>query len=49
MFDIGEEPHVMLTQFASAVRRNELKSKVASLLTYRFDIISAFDMMLTGV
>jgi toxin CcdB len=49
VFDIGEEPHVLLTQFAAAVRHKELKTRVASLLPYRFDIISAFDMMLTGV
>ena len=49
VFDIGEDPHVMLTQFATAIRQRDLKTRVASLLPHRFDIISAFDMMLTGV
>ena len=39
----------MVTQFAATLGRSELRTKLADLTAYRFDIIRAFDMMLTGV
>jgi len=39
----------MVTQFAAALSRGALQTCIADLSAYRFDIIGAFDMMLTGV
>lgn len=49
VFDIGDEPHVMLTQFAAAVSCRELADKIAALSAFRFQIVGAFDMLLTGI
>jgi toxin CcdB len=49
MFDIEGERYAMVTQFAAALSRGALQTYIANLNAYRFDIISAFDMMLTGV
>jgi toxin CcdB len=49
VFTIDGQPYVMVTQFAAAVGTNDLHAKVANLAAFRFDIIGAFDMLLTGV
>lgn len=49
MFELEGEPHVMLTQFASAVHTRELGMPVTNLADHRFEIIGALDMLLTGV
>jgi toxin CcdB len=49
VFEIGGESYVMVTQFAAAVSSKDLRAKVTNLGTYRFDVIGAFDMLLTGV
>ena len=49
VFDIGEEELVLLAQFTATVRRNELKTRIATLQPHRYDILGAFDMVLTGV
>lgn len=49
VFEIEGERYAMITQFATAVRSSELRQKVMTLRDYRFDIIGAFDMALTGV
>ncbi|MCU6455124.1 CcdB family protein [Sphingomonas sp. A2-49] len=49
VFDIGDVPHVMVTQFAAAVSCNELGDTVADLSAFRIQIVGAFDMLLTGV
>lgn len=49
VFEIEGERYAMITQFAAAVRVSELRRIVITLRDYRFDIIGAFDMALTGV
>ena len=49
VFDLEGALYAMVTQFAATLGRSELRTKVADLTAYRFDIIRAFDMMLTGV
>lgn len=49
VFDVDGERYAMVTQFATAVRTGELRQHAAHLGNYRFDIIGAFDMLLTGV
>jgi toxin CcdB len=49
VFEIEGERYAMVTQFAAALSRGALRTHVADLTPYRFDIIGAFDMMLTGV
>lgn len=48
-FDIGGERHVMMTQYAAAIELRELGPKVASLADGDREIISALDILLTGV
>ncbi len=49
VFEIDGERYAMVTQFATAVRTNELRRHVTNLGSYRFDIVGALDMLLTGV
>ncbi|KQT34941.1 hypothetical protein ASG29_01990 [Sphingomonas sp. Leaf412] len=49
VFDIFDEPHVLVTQFAASIRKTELRRRVADLTPYRLEIVSAFDVLLTGV
>lgn len=49
IFDLNGQTYVMLTQFAAAVSSGELRVRVAHLDRHRFEIIGAFDMLLTGV
>lgn len=47
VFPIEDQPHVMVTQFAGAVRVSELGACVGSLLSQDTAIVAALDM-LTG-
>lgn len=49
IFVVNGEQMMMLTQFATAIRAAELSNPVASLAQARLEVISAFDMLLTGV
>ena len=49
VFEIDGHAYAMVTQFAAAVGTNALQAKVANLVEFRFDIVGAFDMLLTGV
>lgn len=49
VFDVDGASYVMATQFATAIRSSELRARVSNLASYRFDIVGAFDMLLTGV
>lgn len=49
VFEIDGERYAMVTQFATAVRTNELRRHVTHLGSYRFDIVGALDMLITGV
>lgn len=49
VFEIDGQRYAMATQFASAVRTGELRQHLTHLGNYRFDIVGAFDMLLTGV
>lgn len=48
VFDIGDGPHVMVTQFAAALPVNELGDWIASLAGRDTDIGNALDMLLVG-
>jgi len=48
VFEIGDEPHVMVTQFMAAVPRPLLRNPVASLLGQDSEIMAALDMVLVG-
>ena len=48
VFEIGDEPCVMVTQFMAAVPRELLRSPVTSLLGQDSEIIAALDMVLVG-
>ena len=49
VFEIAGIPHVLTTQFISAVRAAELGQPVGSLSAHRDEIIRAIDVVLTGV
>ncbi|WP_193181174.1 CcdB family protein [Nisaea sediminum] len=49
VFDIRSEPHVMATQFLSAVPLPHLSEPVGTLLAHDTEITNALDMLLTGV
>ena len=49
VFLIDGAEHVMDTQFATAVEQRELGTFVASLANQSFEIIDAFDVLLSGV
>jgi toxin CcdB len=48
VFEIGDEPHVMVTQFMAAVPRALLRNPVTSLLGQDSEIMAALDMVLVG-
>jgi len=48
VFEIGVEPHVMLTQFMAAVPRALLRSPIANLAEQDSAIMAALDMVLVG-
>ena len=49
IFEIDGVTHVMLTQAAGAVRRNELGPVVTSLAEHSFEITGALDVLISGV
>ncbi|MES2754255.1 MAG: CcdB family protein [Pseudomonadota bacterium] len=49
IFEIVGEPHVLVTQFATAVRLKSLGSPVSSLADRHDDILRAIDVLLGGV
>lgn len=49
IFDIAGREHVMVTQFAAAVRVSELGAIVESLRYRSLDIVGALDVLITGV
>ena len=49
IFHVIGEKHMLVTQFATAIRCSELRTPIDSLATYRLDIVAAFDMLLTGI
>ena len=49
VFDIEGQAYAMVTQFATALRVSELRTRVVSLNDRRLEIVGAFDMLLTGV
>ena len=49
VFEIDGRPYAMVAQFSAAVGLSELRTRVTNLAAFRFDIIGAFDMLLTGV
>lgn len=48
VFEIGNEPHVMVTQFIAAIPRALLRSPVTSLMGQDSEIMAALDMVLVG-
>jgi toxin CcdB len=48
VFEIGSEPHVMVTQFMAAIPRSLLRGPVTSLADQDSHIMTALDMALVG-
>jgi toxin CcdB len=48
VFNIGDAPHVMVTQFMAAVPRALLHGPVTSLMGQDNEIMAALDMLLVG-
>lgn len=48
VFEIGREPHVMVTQFMAAIPRALLRKPVANLAALDSEIMAALDMALVG-
>ena len=48
VFEIGDVPHVMVTQFMAAIPRALLRSPVTSLPSHDAEIMAALDMLLVG-
>ena len=48
VFNIGDTPHVMVTQFMAVVPRALLRSPVTSLMGQDNEIMAALDMVLVG-
>lgn len=49
IFSVNGEDMMLMPQFAAAIRANELGKTIASLDRARDAIVSAFDMLLTGI
>ncbi|MCZ0962468.1 CcdB family protein [Paracoccus benzoatiresistens] len=49
VFEIGSEPHVMVTQFMAAIPRSLLRSPVSNLADQDSPIMAALDMALVGI
>ena len=49
IFTIDGEQHILATQLASAVAKDDLGRKVKSLADRRYDILNAIDTLLAGV
>lgn len=48
VFEIGAEPHVMVTQFLAAVPRAVLRGPVTTLEDHDSEIMAALDLVLVG-
>lgn len=48
VFEIGSEPHVMLTQFMAAIPCAIMRSPVTNLINQDSEIMAALDMALVG-
>lgn len=48
VFEIGTEPHVMVTQFMAAIPRTLLRTPVTTLEDSDSEIMAALDMVLVG-
>lgn len=48
VFEIGTEPHVMVTQFLAAIPRALLRNPVTTLDDHDAEIMAALDMVLVG-
>ena len=48
VFEIGEAPHVMVTQFMAAVPVALLRNPITSLMAQDNEIMAALDMVLVG-
>ena len=49
VIEIKEELFVLLTHQMTSVPRSTLKKKVSSLETFRYEILSAVDLLITGI
>lgn len=49
LFDVGGEPHSLVTQFAGAIPSGELRQRAGSLAADRYRITGALDFLMTGV
>ena len=49
IFVINGREHVMATQFAAAIHKQELGEVVTSLRDHSFEIVGALDVMISGV
>jgi toxin CcdB len=49
VFDVGGKPHVMATQLATAVAKDELGKRVGQLPGAHDAVLAALDLLLTGV
>ena len=49
VFTVAGEEVVMLTQFAAAVRTNELGERITSLADERYAITNALDLLISGI
>lgn len=49
VFQIGDEHFVMVTQYASSVPVSELGQPAGSLANHHYEIVKAFDFLITGV
>lgn len=49
VLDIEGKPFVMATHYAGAIPESELGRAAGSLAHYRYEIVKAFDFLITGV
>ena len=47
--DVENEKFILLTHQMTSVPRNILKTEIASFESYRYEIIDAIDMLVTGI
>lgn len=48
IFEINDEPYVMLTQFIAAIPQSELNKPVTNFTEFHSEIVTALDMLFTG-
>lgn len=49
VFEIKKEPFVLLTHQMTSVPRSILKKKVTTLERFRYEILGAIDLLITGI